>query len=133
MEQKQTILHRVRALVQDRRGMTMVTVLVAFVILLILVAMFTGVVMMTQNMMQKSDALRLETQTRMQKYYTNELTSREVTKNTHTGFVFNRVDSKGEKLAVGFSLNTSLWSYSEKSDDVTLYSFGKHKTAVANH
>lgn len=134
MKQKGKVLHRIQSIGKERSGMTMVTILVAFVILVLLVSMFTGVVLMTQNMMQKSDALRTATQERMQKYYMDdmddmdELPADNITEGTGTEFVFQKVNAGGTT----FSLDTSIYTYTDAEDGMTLYSFGKHETATTN-
>ena len=67
MKRKYPRLSKCRALLSRRDGMTLVNVLVSFVVLLLLVLMFTRVMVLSQNLIVKADeaALAIEFYRRM--------------------------------------------------------------------
>lgn len=63
---------RLGRILHEKQGMTMVNVIVGFVVFLLLIAMFTGVVKSAQMLMQRADQLRKDTGAAIESYYKSE-------------------------------------------------------------
>lgn len=110
---------------RGRAGMTMVNVIVAFVVLLILAAMFTQVVRLSENLIVKADSLREQTSSLLMKYYTNDGSLTQTRLGSDTSELTLSTDGGSS-----FRLNAPVYSYSDGA--YTLYSFGEHELPTAN-
>lgn len=104
-----------RSVLRSRSGMSMVNVIVAFAVLLIVIAMFSGAVRLSQKMLAHADSYRAETDEMMKRFYTGkDLQQKTVIPDGE----FTVTDGKGS-----FTLKSSLYSYTYS--DSSLYTFGK--------
>lgn len=104
-----------RSVLQSGSGMSMVNVIVAFAVLLIVIAMFSGAIRLSQKMLAHADSYRAETNEMMKRFYTGN------------GLQEKAVIPDGEFTVTNgkesFTLKSSLYSYAYGNS--SLYTFEK--------
>lgn len=116
---KQYKSYRITSLLKSKRGMSIVSVMAAFVILLLSTAMFTGAALLSFRFTRSAEETKAAFSTTTEKYYTGELDTQSILNSSDSGFTLTDGTDK-------ITFSTNLYKYSDSDSGLSLISFGKY-------